>query len=176
MKYSIEVLKQQNIPYSWDTLYVGLEIGVIDYKDLMHYAIEYLEVVPDVEDTNILELAWGFEETNDKRVLIGMLKECNMEEILQEGDKFEGETRKWRYGILESLKKSYRDDVSTLLKAVAEVYADCQYPSEMKSFIYYLPPDDEYCPEKHSDIENTNRLVLNLNSFLEREKNYFKTS
>lgn len=106
MKYSIEVLKQQNIPYSWDTLYVGLEIGVIDHKDLMHYAIEYLEVVPDVEDTNILELAWGFEETNDKRVLIEILKECNLEEILQEGDKFEGEARKWRYGILESLKKS----------------------------------------------------------------------
>jgi len=177
MKYNIDVLKQQNIAYSWGTLYVGLELGVIDHSHRTHYAIEYVEMFPDVEDANILELAWGSEEINYKRVLIEILEEFNMEEFLEEGDKFEYETRKWRYGILESLKKAYRDDGSAFLEAVAEVYADFQYPRELESFIYYLPSsDDKYRPEEHSAEENSNRLVSDLKHFLDNEKEYFKNS
>ncbi|MFW0808870.1 DUF2247 family protein [Bacillus pumilus] len=42
MKSSIEVLKTYNIHYDWKTIYVGIRLDLISYKEISKYAVEYL--------------------------------------------------------------------------------------------------------------------------------------
>lgn len=59
MKCSIEVLKTYNIHYDWKTIYVGIRLDLISYKEISKYAVEYLSNHTECENSLILELAWG---------------------------------------------------------------------------------------------------------------------
>ncbi len=39
MDISVDIFKQNKIKYDWRTLYVGLELNLIEYSDIVNYAV-----------------------------------------------------------------------------------------------------------------------------------------
>ena len=64
------------------------------------------------------------------------------------------------------------EDKIFLLENVAQVYSDFDYPEEMESFIYYMEPKDDYDPTAHNKDGNIDRLISNLDEFLDVEERY----
>ena len=87
--------------------------------------------------------------------------------------RYEFSKRKWRYCILQYLANSNLD-FSSMFGHIEQVYALFGYPEDMLSFIPYMPPQDNYKPRLHTNMENRNRLFNNLSVFLNIEKNFFK--
>jgi hypothetical protein len=67
--------------------------------------------------------------------------------------------------ILIYLRKSV-SNAEKIMQMVEMVYADFYYPSEMESFISYMPITDNYIPEEHTKDEIENRLLIKLDSFI----------
>lgn len=109
MKCSIEVLKTYNIHYDWKTIYVGIRLDLISYKEISKYAVEYLSNHTDCENSLILELAWGDGDPDeDYRKLQMVLVELYNDLVEEESSQWEVEKRKWRYGITSHLKEKIR--------------------------------------------------------------------
>ncbi|MFE4707087.1 DUF2247 family protein [Peribacillus simplex] len=45
MDISVDIFKQNKIKYDWRTLYVGLELNLIEYSDIVNYAVEFLATI-----------------------------------------------------------------------------------------------------------------------------------
>lgn len=170
MYISIDSFKKNNIECNWRTLYVGLELHLITNIDITNYAIEFLANHPEINNQDIIQLAWGGDEYDPKDLLENILKDLE-----DTSSYINFEKRKWRFCILESLKKEYENDIQELLDKVAEVYADFNYPEDMENFVNYLSPKDGYIPSQHTKEENVARLIKFLNDFLKKEHNYLLT-
>ncbi|MCP1528021.1 MULTISPECIES: DUF2247 family protein [Bacillus] len=171
MKSSIEVLKTYNIHYDWKTIYVGIRLDLISYKEISKYAVEYLSNHIECENSLILELAWGAGDPDeDYRKLQMVLVELYNDLIEEESSQWDIEKRKWRYGITSHLKEINKNSTEKLLDELSEVYADFGYPEDMEPFIHYMPPSDGYNPLLYSKEENINRLASLFEEFLQKEK------
>ena len=53
------------------------------------------------------------------------------------------------------------------------IYADFDYPSELESFVRYMPVTDKYNPKAHSATENHARLMSKWKAFLEDRRRRF---
>ncbi|MFJ7637793.1 DUF2247 family protein [Peribacillus sp. NPDC097224] len=174
MNFSVDIFKQNKINYDWRTLYIGLKLDVIKYSDITDYAVEYLTNYPDTSNQNIIQLAWGGDELDYESLLETILKESDISDLDLDSRRSHLEKRKWRFGILDSLKMRYQDDFEELLNKVAEVYADFDYPKDMESFIHYLAPKDGFNPSQYSKEENEVRLINLFTVFLNQEKQYLQ--
>ncbi len=81
---------------------------------------------------------------------------------------------KWLFIVLSWLWHN-RDKFEDPLAEVEIIYADFDYPSEIESFIKYMPPSDGYDPSIHSQVENVNHLMDKWKSYLERGAAIFKS-
>ncbi|MEQ1343763.1 DUF2247 family protein [Acinetobacter seifertii] len=82
-------------------------------------------------------------------------------------------SQKWLYVILSWLwmnRASFEDP----LDKVESIYTDFDYPVEMDSFIKYMPLTDGYDPSLYSYTENTNRLMKNWESYLQKSALKYK--
>lgn len=174
MNFSVDVFKENKINYDWRTLYEGLKLDVIKYSDITDYAVEFLANHPDISTHNIIQLAWGGDELDYESLLVNILKESDISDLSLDSQRFQLEKRKWRFGILDSLKMRHQEDVEELLNKVAEVYADFNYPKDMESFINYLAPKHRFNPSQYSKEENEIRLINLFNVFLNQEKQYLQ--
>ncbi|MBG9812055.1 hypothetical protein ABD68_10630 [Bacillus endophyticus] len=175
MDIFVDTFKQNKIEYDWRTLYVGLELNLIKYSDITNYAVEFLTNHPEIENQNVIQLAWGEDDIDYKSLLVNILKELHINDLNLEADVWQFEKRKWRFGILAYLKIKHQDDFEELLNRIAEVYADFNYPEDMDSFINYLPPKDGFDPSKYSKEENVLRLINLFNDFLNKEHQYLQS-
>lgn len=79
-----------------------------------------------------------------------------------------------RYIILDSIEELSGDN-NVVLNAIENVYADFDYPSDMDSFISYMPADDgKYDASEHTQEENERRLIEKFNLFLKKEMQWIK--
>ena len=168
MKCNLEILEQNNINYSFGTLLVGIQYGVINNVDVANYAVKYLIMHPDETNPMITELACvNHMVSNIESVLIEVLKLKSC--VIVPGTKdWIFEERKVRFCLLFELKQNIINK-SELLERITEVYADFNYPFDMEDFIYYMPAKD-YDPAQHTFEENQDRLLDLFDSFLQKEK------
>lgn len=167
MTISIDMLDKSGIDYDWRTLYVGININLIDYNELTIYALKIMEDNEYEDDEFINELAWGIEENLKGEILTKILLKFNFDMLIPQSASWELEVRKLRYAILNYLNNTIDDD-NELLKKVEEVYADFNYPQEMEGFIAYMPAKENIATNSIED--NIKRMINNLDKFLIVEK------
>ncbi|SFH95550.1 MULTISPECIES: DUF2247 family protein [unclassified Bacillus (in: firmicutes)] len=174
MDYSIDILKQSKIKYDWKTIYVGLELSIIKNNDITNYAVEFLSTHQECNNPFIIELAWGKNDIEYRRILKNILEELNGEELLKDSGLWKFEKRKWRFSILKHFKVMHQDEPKELLNKIVEVFADFDYPEDMERLINYMPSKDGYNPLLYSEEENIVRLISFFNDFLHKEQQYLQ--
>lgn len=172
MKCNLNLLKENNISYSYTTLLVGIRNNLLNNNDIANYTTEYLIEHPYETNFKITELACINRETLDVESLLTSALKSQSITIEPETIAWFIEERKLRLCLLLNLKE-HTQCKRELLEKIAEVYAEFNYPSEMEEFIYYMPAKN-YDPSQHSEHENEQRLLTLFNAFLEKEKNDLK--
>jgi hypothetical protein len=56
---------------------------------------------------------------------------------------------------------------------VDKIYADFDYPDEMRPFVAFMPPDDGYDPRCHTHEEYKTRLLAKWQEFLTAQRSKF---
>jgi hypothetical protein len=163
----LNILKKNNIPYSWNTLRVGKKYNLIDNAQIADYAVEYLLGHPQETNQFIAELACCDKTTSIDDVLDKVVDVFD-DKIDCDSPEWELEKRKLRFCILVYLKQHIFDE-GALLDKIAQVYDDFGFPKDMEDFIYYMPAKD-FNPLEHSKEECMNRLVRLFEDFLSNEK------
>lgn len=160
---NLKLLDKYKLGYNWATILVGLKLDVIQPSDVSAFAERHIATPPQVTNDSILELAWTNNSFERATYLIEtMLRSSNLPFDI------ELERRKWRYCILKQLRDTEVDE-NILVRKLAVVYSDFDYPEDMERFIYYLEPRVDYDPKSNSYESNIERLVRELDLFLEKE-------
>lgn len=155
---------------NWSVIYWGIKSTLIDASSAIDYANKIIENNPKEEEALIIELF--ILENIDKDEVLLLIGNSVSKERLDE----EKSMKILRYIILDSAKKSNKS-VHEILDEIGNIYADFNYPSDMNSFVSYMPiEDDNYNPAEHTPEENEQRLFELFNTFLDFElqqiKNY----
>ena len=86
--------------------------------------------------------------------------------LYEKGDESKIEA-KWLFITLSWLWIN-RNNVDEPLAYVESIYADFSYPSEIESFVRYMPTTDGYDPLAYTKEENINRMLDNWRGYLDR--------
>ncbi|AAK78331.1 hypothetical protein BJV85_003667 [Clostridium acetobutylicum] len=167
MIINMDMLDKSGIDYDWRTLYVGISINLVKCDELTTYALKMMNDDKYEDDEFINELAWGIEDNLKGEILTKMLFKFKIDMLVPQSASWELEIRKLRYGILNYLRSTIKDD-NELLRKVEEVYADFNYPQDMEQFIAYMPAKNNSVT--HSIEDNNKRMINNLDKFLIVEK------
>lgn len=162
----IDILEKKNITISWATIFVGYKLKIITKHDIALYAEKYLES-NNKYSFLVSELVWENSD-NVEEILEKILRQERKSIFSENGNLWKKEIRKWRFSSLVNVKLQNLGNLS-LLRAIASLYVQFDYPSDMESFIYYLPPSDEYNPSNHTQEENYERLINLFDDFLKKE-------
>ncbi len=155
------------VQYSWATIYTALINNLMENTEVEIYAIELMGSDDYKENDFINNLAWGDLEKEE------IISSIITEKLIPDLELFEEiELKKIRYAILYYLKEEYKNSKEYLLKKIAEVYADFNYPIEMSDFIYYMPNDKAAAINNQGDAENN--LLSNFYQYLEDLQKSFK--
>lgn len=138
--YTLDILKNNNIDYSWSTIYVGRKLGFLKPEEISKYAIEYLMANPHCTDSSIAELACGVPK-NEIEELTKALNNIGLN-IEKDGPIWNLEKRKWRYCILKNLASKYSNDPEKFLRAYDLVWADFGHPQDMENHLSFYVKDD----------------------------------
>lgn len=96
------------------SIYVGIRLDLISYKEISKYVVEYLSNRTEYEKSLILELAWGAGDPDeDYRKLQMILVELYNDLVEEESSQWDIEKRKWRYGITSHLKEKIRSHLKS---------------------------------------------------------------
>jgi hypothetical protein len=167
MKVTLNMMSLSGVQYSWATIYTALINNLMENTEVEIYAIELMGSDDYKENDFINNLAWGGLEKEE------IISSIITEKLIPDLELFEEiELKKIRYAILYYLKEEYKNSKEYLLKKIAEVYADFNYPIEMNDFIYYMPNDYETATNNHGDAENN--LLSYFYQYLEDLQKSFK--
>jgi len=165
----IHILKENNIPYSWNTLRVAKKYNLIDNSQVSDYAIEYLSEHSQETNQYIAELVCC-DKTTDIDDVLDKVADNFDGKIDHDSTEWELEKRKLRFCVLNYLQQ-HVSDARELLDKIALVHDDFGFPKDMEDFIYYMPAK-EFNPLEYSEKECRNRLVRLFEDFLSNEKNF----
>jgi hypothetical protein len=163
------ILKENNIPYSWNTMRVGKKYNLIDNAQVAEYAVEYLSDHPQETNPFIVELACC-DKTMSTDDVLDKVADTFDSKIDCDDSTWELEKRKLRFYVLTYLKQHISDE-RELLDKIALVYDDFGFPKDMEDFIYYMPAKNINSLE-HSKEEPLGRLVRLFKEFLINEKKF----
>ncbi|WP_394522827.1 DUF2247 family protein [Lacrimispora sp. JR3] len=167
MKVTLNMMSLSGVQYSWATIYTALINNLMENTEVEIYAIELMESDDYKENDFINNLAWGGLKKEE------IISSIITEKLIPDLELFEEiELKKIRYAILFYLKEEYKNSKEYLLKKIAEVYADFNYPIEMNDFIYYMPNDKAATFNNQEDAENN--LLSNFYQYLEDLQKSFK--
>ena len=153
---------------NWNIIFWGIKADIISAKSAIDYANALIK-------RNILK---------NETLLISLLILDNIckEEVLKliiniktnENFNEDESLRILRYIILDNIQESIKDN-KEILNNIENVYADFDYPSDMDSFISYMPANDYgYDVSEHTQEENEQRLIKKFNLFLSKEKHWIQ--
>jgi hypothetical protein len=160
-----------HIPYSFIREYVflswrdalwGYEHQLICWSDIVAMAEDRLSLVPD----NSTELELAFLGKSDTQQIGELLRDLSNNEPDDGGNLTD---KKWLFLVLAWLFKN-KEAVADPLAEVASIYADFNYPTEIESFVNYMPVTDGYDPSNHSIEENKARLYSKWEEYLSKTK------
>lgn len=166
MNNILEILDNLSVSYSLQTLYVGMQMKLLDKVTLEIYVNHMFEKAVN-HDPYIFIATHGY----DIDSLIRCMQQFNISIPVEGSDEWNNATRILRYALLMQLMSDLHDNHEILLDKVADLYATFGYPNDMDHLIYYMPSnDDTYDPQKHDVKENRLRLIHLLQAFLNTEK------
>lgn len=149
---------QRHAALSWRDVLWGYDRQFIGWPDVVYIADERL--LQGSDNPNEIELSClRSAETQKVRGFLRVL--ADQEPINGEGDS----ERKWLFLLLARLFEM-RADITDPLREVERIYADFDYPSEIESFVRYMPVTEEYDPSQHTTEENNVRLFEKWEQYL----------
>lgn len=151
---------------NWSCIYWGIREQLIEPESAVLYANKVVENNPNTDTPEIIELLIT-DSANDDNVLPLIERMFSDKKELHNTKAIS--VRTLRFIFLFEIQKSAKNN-QDLLDKIESVYADFNYPSDMESFISYMPPeDDEYNVSEHSIQENKQRLTAKFNTFMNEE-------
>ncbi len=164
LKYlKLNDFENMKLQYNWNTIYVGIYYNMFSLHIMTDYACELLVNNQNINDNDIIELAWEIEETKQERYL-KLIKDEYLSSSFFHNLEWEKEFRKVRYVMLCKLKQTISNKTD-LLKEIALFYDSIGYPEDMVSFINYMPQE-----LGNSNVSPEDYLIENLNLFLKNER------
>lgn len=157
---------------SWRSIYWGIEKNILSPKNAILYAGKIIELNPEIDTPEIISLL--ISESTEKDVILSLIEDIISNTPELENNE-ESNMRLIRYIVLSELKEKIQAPDS-LLSEIENIYADFDYPTDMESFIAYMPASDSYNTSEHSEEENIQHLIQNFNSFMTNEKQQLKIS
>jgi hypothetical protein len=173
MKNYFNIFDEKSIPYTLQTCYVGFKSKLLSEENVQKCIDRLLEMDPQNEATYIKIIVDNYSEES----LLKALHALHVPIPSEHDESWDHEIRKLRYAYLYdlSLKMQAPSAHERLLEKVALLYADLGYPEDMNHLIYYMPPDADYDPLKHTLEQNRARLVHLLEDFLQKEATELQT-
>ncbi|WP_077611771.1 DUF2247 family protein [Clostridium sp. Marseille-P2415] len=168
--YNIEIFEDANILLDWYTIYYGIKNNYLKNEIANQFVIRKLEEGKEVSQEE-LELSWRLDNKYEILTKIEKLPNINMNEKMS----LEIVRNKICVAILIYLRKN-ENVFENLMQKIEMIYADFDYPSDMENFISYMPITDNYIPVEHTKEENENRLLANLDSFINEKLKEIKKS
>ncbi len=152
---------------NWNVIFWGIKGDIIEADCATDYANVLVKNGVTDNETLVVSLLILEDVCKDEvlALIANAITDCDLREYES--------LRILRYIILDSIKELSEGN-NAVLNAVENVYADFDYPSDMDSFISYMPADDEYDASKHTQEENEQRLIKKLNLFLKKETQWIK--
>ena len=148
----------KNVSLSWRDALWGYERQLIGWSGIVDFAVDRVSAGSD----NPLEIelsGLGKSETQQVGELLRALANRELDKKCETAEK------KWLFLVLAWLFER-RADVSDPLSEVETIYADFDYPSEIESFVGYMPATDGYDSSKQSIEENNARLFAKWEKYL----------
>ena len=150
---------------TWNVIFWGIKNDIITPDCAVHYAHKLIEKnICDNDDTLVEILIL---ENPQKNEILKLIKRM----YSYDSSKKDISINILRYIILDGLRQSEKNN-KIVLENIENIYVDFDYPEDMKSFISYMPvEDDTYEPSNHTEEENEQRLIDKFNVFLTDELN-----
>lgn len=169
MKYTLDIFKISDIPYSWNTIYVGKKLHILKPSAIADYAVEFLMQHPEIIDSNLAQLVLSINDKEINEAVEGFFKTLNLPK--KDSPEWNLEKRKLRYCILEFLRKT--SSKFNQFDKIKSVYEDFGYPEDMRKFIYI---EGENIPkyEQLSTEEYDAMWEKELELFIKKEKEAVK--
>jgi hypothetical protein len=166
-KSLIDIFKKDDLDCSWVTIQIGWNLGLLSVEEVHTFAFDFSENNPDLINKYISEIIFSTDRREVDSILEKIVSSLGLEIPTMHSSLWSRERHKWRYGMLKDLVDKTQN-AEELLTKVEGVYADFGYPEDMKSFIYYMPADEEV---SDLNLEDARRiLVKRLKNFLTEEK------
>lgn len=172
-KYPLTIFKKYNLKCSWNTIQIGWDLGLLSADEVRKFALDFAAFHPELINKDIAELIFSKDSYEVKDFLKKIFGSFNLEFPLLNTPLWNNEWRKWRYCILNCMVDQIKNDEELLIK-VEGLYADFNYPEDMKTFIYYMPVEKEVIGLTSKDARA--ELVKKLKAFLREEKNKIQLS
>lgn len=167
MKYTLQLFKDNNVGYDWNTIYVGRRLRIISHSVVNEYALELLEDNEDIDNAQILELAWTLEEDETDKELKVLISQINDSDLREGSTIWNIEARKWRCCILSELLITINDE-QALYEEIEKVFSKFNCPSDMYEFFRNISDKHFYSIEKRDNIlKGMKDIIL---QFIEKEK------
>jgi len=150
---------------TWPEFLWGLEKGILTWKDA-------IELATRRGQGKQLSLPQETKLSSLQKVDAGLVNDLVRQLAEAEGQDPKSVKEKWLYLLLAWIyeQRAATDDP---LGEVERIYADFDYPSELESFVRYMPVTDKYNPKAHSATENHARLMSKWKAFLEDRRRRF---
>lgn len=162
VRLNLEVITKNDFYCNWETVYIGRKLKFISAEDVTKYAMKYLDTTEEIDDLNIIELAWNLPEDQIDYFLYEVVKIKlygeNANPLLKEI-----ELKKWRYCALKEILLESNDE-EELFNYIEDIFSIFDCPEDMYDFIRKAS-DMVYYEKK--DYYTLKKLVL---GFLENEK------
>jgi hypothetical protein len=151
----------------WSDVVRGLDYAVFSWKDVKDFADYRLK--ENNSKTFEYENEISFLGKNEASKIIELGRQASESEVSDE----EVISKKWQYLLLQWLFIN-RHDIDNPFGYVESLWADFNYPLDMKNFIGFMPVEGEWNPMSHSEKENFERLTNNWEEFLKKLRGTLK--
>lgn len=157
--YTFKIIEKNQFECNWITVYIGRKFKLISTLEVSNYTTEYLENNPDIENSDILELAWEQTEDNIDELLTKIASGSSSEVMTRE-------YHKWLYCILKDI---YITSSENMFEEIENVFSVFNTPENMYGFFrkvsdaFYYPSDSQLTIKELVEefLEIEKKLILN---------------
>ena len=161
--YGINIFNNIKLALDWYIIYYGIKHNLLGIESAREYVFKKIEEKEALSDEE-LELAW---KVNDSLEVLEKIEKIPNIQLNSE-KQMEIAKNKIRIAIIANLRECEKN-ISKLFEEVNLIYEVFDYPLDMESFISYMPTNDDYIPNEHTQEENERRLLSKLDLFIHEQ-------